>query len=101
MAIWTGSQKATAVKCLYELDLGLVGPALIDGEAELLHPKLVALWAREDVGLTAKDFVSYVAIVKDLDKLWDHLVRCAPFPSPCPASSLTLTYPGRRAPWQV
>ncbi|GAA5901988.1 hypothetical protein JCM8208_006656 [Rhodotorula glutinis] len=73
MAIWTASQKATAVKCLYELDLGLVGPSLVKGEAELLHPKLVALWAREDVGLTDKDFVSYVAIVKDLDKLWEHL----------------------------
>ena len=78
MAIWTGSQKATAVQCLYELDLGLVGPQLVDGEAELLHAKLVALWAREDVGLTPKDFVSYVAIVKDLDKMWTYLVRRRP-----------------------
>ncbi|BGP49292.1 hypothetical protein JCM10450v2_005176 [Rhodotorula kratochvilovae] len=75
MAIWTGSQKATAVQCLYELDLGLVGPQHVDGEAELLHPKLVALWAREDVGLTPKDFVSYVAIVKDLDKMWTYLAK--------------------------
>lgn len=44
-------------------------------QAELLHPKLVAVWAREDVGLTDKDYHSYVAIVKDFDKLWDHLVR--------------------------
>ncbi|BGP17452.1 hypothetical protein JCM10213v2_005485 [Rhodosporidiobolus nylandii] len=73
MAIWTGSQKATAVRCLYELDLGLVGPKLIEDEAELLHPKLVALWAREDLGLTPQDYVSYVSVVKDLDKLWDHL----------------------------
>ncbi|GAA5825212.1 hypothetical protein JCM3770_001832, partial [Rhodotorula araucariae] len=75
MAIWTGSQKATAVQCLYELDLGLVGPNLVDGEAELLHPKLVALWAREDFGLTPKDFVSYVAVVKDLDKMWSYLAE--------------------------
>lgn len=75
MAIWTGSQKATAVQCLYELDLGLVGPQLVDGEAELLHPKLLALWAREDLGLTKKDYVSYVSIVKDLDKMWSYLVR--------------------------
>ncbi|GAA5999698.1 uncharacterized protein JCM10292_003704 [Rhodotorula paludigena] len=75
MAIWTGSQKATAVQCLYELDLGLVGPQLVDGEAELLHPKLLALWAREDLGLTKKDYVSYVSIVKDLDKMWSYLAK--------------------------
>ncbi|GAA5849044.1 hypothetical protein JCM8547_006422 [Rhodosporidiobolus lusitaniae] len=76
VAIWTGSQKATAARCLYQLDLGLVGPKLVGphkDEAELLHPKLVALWAREDLGLTPQDYVSYVSIVKDLDKLWDHL----------------------------
>ncbi|GAA6010781.1 hypothetical protein JCM10207_005839 [Rhodosporidiobolus poonsookiae] len=78
VAIWTGSQKATAVKCLYELDLGLVGPELVGrnkDRAELLHPKLVALWAREDFGLTRKDFYSYVSVVKDLDRLWGYLDR--------------------------
>lgn len=108
VAIWTGSQKATAVRCLDELDLGIVGPKLGTSspplflltshtspcseelvwnvsdrwlttitrsvgpkrdQAELLHPKLVAVWAREDIGLTPEDFNSYVAIVKDFDKL--------------------------------
>ncbi|GAA5984558.1 hypothetical protein JCM11641_006548 [Rhodosporidiobolus odoratus] len=76
MAIWTGSQKPTAVRCLYELDLGLVGPELIGpnkDQPELLHPKLVSLWAREDLGLTKKDYTSYVSITKDLGKLWKYL----------------------------
>ncbi|KWU43720.1 hypothetical protein RHOSPDRAFT_34699 [Rhodotorula sp. JG-1b] len=76
VAIWTGSQKKTAVECLYELDLGLVGPKLVgahEDQAELLHPKLVALWAREDFDLTPKDYVSYVAVVKDLSRLWRYL----------------------------
>ncbi|GAA6061145.1 hypothetical protein JCM10212_001745 [Sporobolomyces blumeae] len=68
VAIWTGSQNATAVRCLSQLGLGLVG-----SDGKILHPKLKALWAREDFGLTPEDFVSYVAIVKDLDKMWDHL----------------------------
>ncbi|GAA5832605.1 hypothetical protein JCM11251_001384 [Rhodosporidiobolus azoricus] len=78
VAIWTGSQKATAVRCLYELDLGLVGPDLIGSnkdQAELLHPKLVALWAREDFELTKEDYVSYVAVVKDLTRLWEYLAE--------------------------
>lgn len=78
VAIWTGSQKQTAVECLCELGFGLVGPKLVGPErdqADLLHPKLVALWAREDFGLTRKDFYSYVAVVKDLSRLWRHLVR--------------------------
>lgn len=64
--------KATAVRCLYALDLGIVGPRLIgpnNDQPELLHLKLVALWAREDVGLTPQDFNAYVSIVKDFDKL--------------------------------
>ncbi|GAA5872437.1 hypothetical protein JCM3774_004521 [Rhodotorula dairenensis] len=76
VAIWTGSQKQTAVECLYELDLGLVGPKLVGSrkdQAELLHPKLVALWAREDFNLTPEDYVSYVAVVKDLSRLWRYL----------------------------
>ncbi|GAA5890126.1 hypothetical protein JCM6882_009235 [Rhodosporidiobolus microsporus] len=78
MAIWTGSQKATAVRCLYELDLGLVGPELVGAnkdQAELLHPKLAALWAREDFNLTPQDYKSYVAIVKDLERLWAYLAK--------------------------
>lgn len=77
VAIWTGSQKATAVRCLDDLDLGIVGRKLVGpnkNQAELLHPKLVALWAREDFGLTDEDYHSYVAVVKDLDKMWDYLV---------------------------
>lgn len=77
VAIWTGSQKLTACRCLFELELGLVGPSLVGpnlDQAELLHPKLVALWAREDIGLTPKDYVSYVSIVKNFDKLWRYLV---------------------------
>ncbi|GAA5987249.1 hypothetical protein JCM10908_001878 [Rhodotorula pacifica] len=76
VAIWTGSQKKTAVECLYELDLGLVGPKLIGprkDQPELLHPKLAALWAREDFNLTPKDYVSYVVVVKDLSRLWRYL----------------------------
>ncbi|GAA6036810.1 hypothetical protein JCM8097_003489 [Rhodosporidiobolus ruineniae] len=71
VAIWTGSQKATAVRCLYELDLGL----------------LVAVWAREDLGLTPKDYRSYVEVVKDLDKLWDYL-RQAGYGSFSPATTV-------------
>ncbi|KAI5480714.1 hypothetical protein MNV49_007641 [Pseudohyphozyma bogoriensis] len=76
VAIWTASPKATAIKYLTELNLGIVGPKLVGpkrDEAELLHPKLVALWAREDLGLSPEDFNSYVSIVKDLDSLWYHL----------------------------
>ncbi|GAA5940245.1 hypothetical protein JCM1841_005028 [Sporobolomyces salmonicolor] len=76
MAIWTGSQKATAVRCLWELDLGIVGCELVGpnkDQAEILHPKIVALWAREDFGLTPKDYHAYVAVVKDLDKMWTYL----------------------------
>ncbi|BGP33114.1 hypothetical protein JCM10296v2_004903 [Rhodotorula toruloides] len=76
VAIWTGSQKATAVSCLYSLDLGLVGPSLTSsGEAEILHPKLLAVWAREDFGLTKRDYESYVAVVKDLERLWEFLAQ--------------------------
>ncbi|KAJ8293648.1 putative FCP1 y domain-containing protein [Rhodotorula toruloides] len=76
VAIWTGSQKATAISCLYALDLGLVGPSLTSsGEAEILHPKLLAVWAREDFGLTKKDYESYVAVVKDLERLWEFLAH--------------------------
>lgn len=81
VAIWTGSQKATAVRCLDDLDLGIVGRKLVGphkDQAELLHPRVVALWAREDFGLNDEDFHSYVAVVKDLDKLWDYLVSCSP-----------------------
>ncbi|GAA5862131.1 hypothetical protein JCM1840_001653 [Sporobolomyces johnsonii] len=76
VAIWTGSQKATAVRCLWELDLGIVGPHLVGpnkDQAEILHPKIVALWAREDFGLTPEDYHAYVAVVKDLDKMWTYL----------------------------
>ncbi|BGP25580.1 hypothetical protein JCM10295v2_004508 [Rhodotorula toruloides] len=74
VAIWTGSQKATAVSCLYALDLGLVGPSLLpSGESEILHPKLLAVWAREDFGLTKRDYEDYVAVVKDLERLWEYL----------------------------
>ncbi|GAA5852420.1 hypothetical protein JCM3766R1_001883 [Sporobolomyces carnicolor] len=74
VAIWTGSQKATAVRCLYELDLGIVGPKLVDGDqAEILHPKIKAVWAREDFDLTPEDYRSYVAVVKDLSRLWKYL----------------------------
>lgn len=72
VAIWTGSQKATAVRCLDDLDLGIVGRKLVGpnkDQAEILHPNLVAVWAREDFGLSTQDFNSYVAVVKDLDKL--------------------------------
>ncbi|PRQ73516.1 hypothetical protein AAT19DRAFT_16269 [Rhodotorula toruloides] len=76
VVIWTGSQKATAISCLYALDLGLVGPSLTpSGDAEILHPKLLAVWAREDFGLTKRDYESYVAVVKDLERLWEFLVR--------------------------
>lgn len=80
VVIWTGSQKATAISCLYALDLGLVGPSLTpSGDAEILHPKLLAVWAREDFGLTKRDYESYVAVVKDLERLWEFLVRpCFP-----------------------
>ncbi|GAA5939906.1 uncharacterized protein JCM15063_004341 [Sporobolomyces koalae] len=73
VAIWTGSQAATAVRCLWELDLGIVGPDLINGKAEILHPKIKAVWAREDFNLTAGDYRSYVAVVKDLSRMWKHL----------------------------
>lgn len=69
VALWTASEKSTAVRCLYELGLGLVGPDLVSGEADLLHPKLVALWAREDLGLSQTDFHAYVGVVKDFDRL--------------------------------
>ncbi|KAK4046822.1 hypothetical protein OIV83_005818 [Microbotryomycetes sp. JL201] len=72
VAIWTGSPKQTAVHCLDDLGLGIVSPTLggpLQDEADMLHPKLVAFWAREDFGLTPNDFDSYVAVVKDLDKL--------------------------------
>ncbi|GAA5885861.1 hypothetical protein JCM16303_000088 [Sporobolomyces ruberrimus] len=74
VAIWTGSQKKTATRCLYELDLGIVGPELLEnGQAEILHPKIQAVWAREDFGLTPEDYKSYVAVVKDLNRLWKYL----------------------------
>ncbi|GAA5959413.1 hypothetical protein JCM3765_006596 [Sporobolomyces pararoseus] len=73
VAIWTGSQKPTAVRCLYELDLGIVGPKLINNQAEILHPKIKALWSREDFNLTPEDYRSYVAVVKDLSRLWKYL----------------------------
>ncbi|GAA5914584.1 uncharacterized protein JCM6883_004427 [Sporobolomyces salmoneus] len=73
VAFWTGSQKTTAVRCLYELDLGIIGPKLINNEAEILHPKIKALWAREDFNLTPEDYRSYVAVVKDLSRLWKYL----------------------------
>ncbi|KAK4055828.1 hypothetical protein OIO90_003082 [Microbotryomycetes sp. JL221] len=73
VAFWTGSQKATAVRCLDELDLGLIKPSVCGRRVEILHPKIVALWAREDFGLSPEDFTSYVALVKDLDKLWNYL----------------------------
>ncbi|BGP71373.1 hypothetical protein NBRC10513v2_004742 [Rhodotorula toruloides] len=76
VVIWTGSQKATAISCLYALDLGLVGPSLTpSGDAEILHPKLLAVWAREDFGLTKRDYESYVAVVKDLERLWEFLAH--------------------------
>ncbi|GAA6008357.1 hypothetical protein JCM11491_004447 [Sporobolomyces phaffii] len=75
VAIWTGSQKKTAVRCLYELDLGIVGPDLVaNDQAEVLHPKIKAVWAREDFNLTPEDYRSYVAVVKDLSRLWKALV---------------------------
>lgn len=74
VGIWTGSQKKTAVRCLYELDLGIVGPELINDEAEILHPKIKAIWAREDFGLTPEDYRSCVAVVKDLTRMTDYLV---------------------------
>jgi hypothetical protein len=39
--------------------VGAVGPK--NDQAELLHPKLVAVWAREDIGMNAEDFHSCVA----------------------------------------
>ncbi|KAM0786550.1 hypothetical protein ACM66B_002007 [Microbotryomycetes sp. NB124-2] len=76
VAIWTGSPKAVAVSCLRDLGLGIVGPTLVGrvaDAADILHPKLVSVWAREDFGLTPDDFQSNVAVVKDLDKLWRFL----------------------------
>lgn len=71
------------MSCLYALDLGLVGPALTaSGDVEILHPKLLAVWAREDFGLSRRDYESYVAVVKDLDKLWAYLVRFSASPQP-------------------
>jgi hypothetical protein len=96
VAIWTGSQKATAVRCLDDLDHGIVGRKLVDpnkDQAELLHPKVVALWAREDFGLTDEDYHSYVAVVKDLDKMWDCLVSSLQF---APRSSLADPFAERR-----
>lgn len=62
--MWSGSRKSVVVRSLNDLDLGLVGP-----QGHPRHPHLMSLWAREDFNLTAQDFVSWVAIVKDLDRL--------------------------------
>lgn len=76
VAIWTSSPKETAVRCLQQLDLGLVGPQLVGpnhDQAEILHPKVVALWAREDLGLSPEEFHAYVGVTQDCDMLWEHL----------------------------
>lgn len=72
VAIWTSSPKETAVRCLQQLDLGLVGPQLVGpnhDQAEILHPKVVALWAREDLGLSPEEFHAYVGVTQDCDML--------------------------------
>lgn len=64
--------KATAVRCLDSLDLGLVGPKLIGPNCdrpEILNDRLVEVYAREDLGLSKEDFNAYVSVVKDLDIL--------------------------------
>ncbi|KAM0750767.1 hypothetical protein T439DRAFT_239360 [Meredithblackwellia eburnea MCA 4105] len=77
VAIWTTEHKERAVQSLTDLGLGnFVGPRLVGPEknqVELLQPKLVAFWAREDMGLSPKDFHCYVRVTKDLDMMWEHL----------------------------